>query len=513
MQISEKGAFCPGCGYALQPYPPAANSPDEGNTISGGVFDFGIWKLLKYEMSGSGWTRLGEEGLYVSPADSYWKAVKFIGKGASDEFWSDLFLWEDGSGYFRVSQATQESGYWGMRDVSDCDWSIKDGTLTLTQPGSASAVICSGVFEGDRLAIEYSGFFGDPFTIIMEQAEIPPYGAQWELPELYGTWRMISYTDADGGPNFANEPDGGPGSIITVHPTGSVDIKLIDNGFGETELSMIIGVYKPDFSRDDIDGGNVWYLYQSGPIWEGCKNEAWHIELSDYNDPQGPRPYWFITYADGRLLLKKTDEYGPNAWPSAFTAEYEYAGGVPEYESPDTAGLGAPEYDGLIDLYRDILSWGGDDAGDLADTISYNIAYELNIADEQRLYELNCSLFEMYGSSFGYAIHDINGDGIPELFILSEDYYDIHAIYTLHDGSPVLVGAYWSRNRCAIDKDGIIYINGSNGAADSFCASWSLIPGSNELQLVEAFEDAYPVYPDNPTKDAGLDFIPLYGPY
>ena len=67
MQISEKGAFCPGCGYALQPSPPAANAAGEIQTISGGIFDFGIWKLLKYEISGSGWTRLGEEGLYTGP--------------------------------------------------------------------------------------------------------------------------------------------------------------------------------------------------------------------------------------------------------------------------------------------------------------------------------------------------------------------------------------------------------------------------------------------------------------
>ncbi|MCL1912459.1 MAG: hypothetical protein FWG10_00910 [Eubacteriaceae bacterium] len=440
------------------------------------------------------------------PTGSYWKAVEFIGEGASDEFWSDLFLWEDGSGYLRVSQATQESNYWGMRDVSGCDWTDNGGTLTLTQPAPLSDVICTGVFEEGRLTIEYKGFWGNgPLTIVMEQAQMPPYGAQWELPELYGTWRMASYADSSG-TILANGPDGGFGSEIIVHPTGSVDIKLVDNDLGEMEHNMLIGGGKPDSSIDD-DGEAKWYLYQSGPIWEGCKNEAWHIELSYYDDPQDQGQLWFITYDGGRLLLNKTSGGGIDAWPSAFRAEFEYAGNVSEYDFLETANSKKLGYNRLIALYQDLASTRGE-AWDAAERLSGIIAEELDIDDEQRLYELNCSLFEMQGS-FGYAIHDVNSDGIPELFLLSENNYDIHAVYTLVDSKPALVGAYWSRNRCAIDKDGVIYVSGSNGADDSFSASWSLVQGSSELQLVQVFDGAYPVYPDNPTKDAGLDFIPL----
>ena len=171
-------------------------------------------------------------------------------------------------------------------------------------------------------------------------------------------------------------------------------------------------------------------------------------------------------------------------------------------------------YDSIIDLYRDIKSFSGD-AEDAADTISRNIAYELNLLyDEQRMYELRSSIFEAYNfgdSNIGYALHDINNDGVPELFILSDDFYDIYAIYTLNGGVPVLLGAYWSRNHCAIDKDGIVYVNESNGASDSNYASYMLDPDSRELILIEALDHAYPVYLDNPTKDAGLDFNRIYG--
>ena len=65
-QISDNNVSCPGCGYALPPSPTTANTADEGNIISGGVFDFGIWKLLKYEISDSGWTRFGGRRMYTS---------------------------------------------------------------------------------------------------------------------------------------------------------------------------------------------------------------------------------------------------------------------------------------------------------------------------------------------------------------------------------------------------------------------------------------------------------------
>lgn len=188
---------------------------------------------------------------------------------------------------------------------------------------------------------------------------------------------------------------------------------------------------------------------------------------------------------------------------------------------PDSAGassakdVAAEKYDTIIDLYRDILRYGSDDAGDLAETISRNIAYELNIQNnEQKLYELECSIFEAYNygnCKMGYALHDINSDGVFELIILSEDYYDIYAIYTLRGGKPALVGAYWSRNRCAIDKNGTVYINGSSGASDSFSASYSLDSASGELKLIKDLDKPYPVYPENPTKDAGLVYVGIYG--
>ena len=394
------------------------------------------------------------EETFVSLKGSYWKAVEFVGEDASDEFWADLFLWDDGSGYLRVSQASAESGYWGMRDVSDCRWDFQDKTLVLTKPDSPSTVICVGTLERECLTLTYEGFLS--FTIIMEQAKMPPYCAQWEVPELYGAWRMISYTDAENGYHSLNEADMDVVSEITIHQVAGVDFRLKNHDYIETE-------------------NELWYTYKDIPMWDGCANEAWHIKLSGNSDP---RQHFTVTYADGRLLLKKADQQNPDKWPFSFTAEYIYV----EYgydwwddliEIANPEGL---EYDELIDLYRDITRYYAGNAEDASVDITYNIAYKLNIIDdEQQLYELGCSIFEMTSDdNFGYAIRDINGDGIPELFILSEDYYNIYAIYTLRESKPVLVGAYWSRNRISIGKDGTLYNSGSSGAANSFDAIYSL---------------------------------------
>ena len=207
-------------------------------------------------------------------------------------------------------------------------------------------------------------------------------------------------------------------------------------------------------------------------------------------------------------------------------------------------------YSKIINCYRNYIIRRDDKEGALEDLL-VKLSYELNIDldsnDDEKAYELECS-FEILvyepGAKLGYALYDINKDGVPELFILTED-HTILAIYSLIDDAPVLVGAYWSRNRCAMDKTGTLYIHASSGASDSYSASYSFSSGGElnltEMVGVESFDEqgnAFPepqyyrivngkklivneeeavsawrkfpdVYSDNPTKDAGLNFVPF----
>ena len=253
----------------------------------------------------------------------YWKAAAFEGEYASDDFWADLFLWEGGDGYLRISQATAESGYWGMRYVSGCLWTLRDGRLVLAEPGFALAEIGAGALEQGRLTLSCKGIFGDDlFTIIMEPAPEPPFGAHWELPELYGTWRMISYSDGAGGKHTLDETGKNIASEITIHPVGGADYWLLEQD------------YAYDYHHVEMEYSLKPGQYQAGPIWDGCGNEAWHVELSGAGDPD---QRLYATYADGRLLLRKVDRYYPDTFPLSFTAEYRFLRDYSYSFSPDSA--------------------------------------------------------------------------------------------------------------------------------------------------------------------------------
>ena len=77
----------------------------------------------------------------------------------------------------------------------------------------------------------------------------------------------------------------------------------------------------------------------------------------------------------------------------------------------------------------------------------------------------------IYRLAFGYAIKDINGDGVDELVLLKED-YTILAIFTCVDGKPIMVGGYdyykFTTTRpyltnCWIYGDGTIYTSDLSG--------------------------------------------------
>lgn len=203
------------------------------------------------------------------------------------------------------------------------------------------------------------------------------------------------------------------------------------------------------------------------------------------------------------------------------------------------------KYEAIISVYQDFI-YNKQKDEDALDKFYDKIIDEINNEQEEIEYEVWCSGVEMYNSDLGYAIYDLNNDDICELIILSEDFF-VHAIYSLYNDVPVLVGGYWSRKSCVIDETGTLYIHGSSGAADSSSASYLIAPNTTELQLIEMIgiesydnetgenfntpqcyrikngnkyiidyeellieSEYFPnVYPNNITKNAGLPFIPL----
>ena len=149
-------------------------------------------------------------------------------------------------------------------------------------------------------------------------------------------------------------------------------------------------------------------------------------------------------------------------------------------------------------------------------------------------------------NAFGYAIKDINGDGCPELVLLFQD-YTVFAIFSTVNGQPNLLDAYWPRNSCAIDAQGIIYTHGSGGAYATLNTSYKISSDGSKLILIqefgvdghigtenkpnyykiidghktiitesefEALQKKYPAFDSTTaqtiTKNSGLKFIPLF---
>ena len=92
-------------------------------------------------------------------------------------------------------------------------------------------------------------------------------------------------------------------------------------------------------------------------------------------------------------------------------------------------------------------------------------------------------------SQCGYALFDLNGDGIDELFWLRRD-RSIAAIFTCYEGKAVLVDAYWARSRAYVSQNKELYVNGSSGADNNDFRSYKLL-SDGTLQFVRG---AYSMY-------------------
>lgn len=85
----------------------------------------------------------------------------------------------------------------------------------------------------------------------------------------------------------------------------------------------------------------------------------------------------------------------------------------------------------------------------------------------------------------GYAIKDVNGDGVEELFLLSDEFTMI-ALFTQYDGKPVLLEDFWNRKRGYVNESGQIIISGSSGADVSSQEVYRLDAATGRLVLEEA---------------------------
>ncbi len=167
-------------------------------------------------------------------------------------------------------------------------------------------------------------------------------------------------------------------------------------------------------------------------------------------------------------------------------------------------------YDEMIGVYRDIIRvCQRYDGGKGTD---YDYACELGIysrCDEELYNDLFVSAYLFYAGrgqedwtsphyklSCGYAIRDINRDGIDELVLLNED-YTIVAIFSMVNGTPTLLRNYKPRTICWIDAQGLLHESGSNGADSHSHAVYRIAQGGAKAEPVVEFGTSGHVWVDD----------------
>ena len=90
----------------------------------------------------------------------------------------------------------------------------------------------------------------------------------------------------------------------------------------------------------------------------------------------------------------------------------------------------------------------------------------MDLLGEKDLYQLYEG-FDMLAGGLCYAVLDVDGDGIPELLIVSRQDSTLFALFTQRNGSPVKILQSRARNRHYYCGSSTIYQEGSSGAADS----------------------------------------------
>ena len=117
-----------------------------------------------------------------------------------------------------------------------------------------------------------------------------------------------------------------------------------------------------------------------------------------------------------------------------------------------------------VDAYADVIA-------------AYREAYQNSDRNAGYAYEHGVSELIAYSEHVGYALKDLDKDGVPELIVagmeMGESDFGVNALfdlYTLKEGEPPNLAASWPRNRYYLRTDNTILNEGSGGAGHSlFC--------------------------------------------
>ncbi len=173
--------------------------------------------------------------------------------------------------------------------------------------------------------------------------------------------------------------------------------------------------------------------------------------------------------------------------------------------SQDSKSSDLEKYDDIIKKYKDVRELYKSEARKKGDASALNDGYnDGNWTDIlEYLDSMTETLSKDLSGSLGYALKDVNNNGVPELFLLLDDgskKYDILAYYSLYNGKPNYVDGHYTY-RCAsnVDANGFFYKGGADSAFAREVEKCKLKEDGSELQQVETLREEYVDGNEQPT--------------
>lgn len=234
------------------------------------------------------------------------------------------------------------------------------------------------------------------------------------------------------------------------------------------------------------NGGEVWSLRENGVILK----QGWY---------SGASAWRFYTLSDIDLIQKdvlfyegETNQYSYGADDDSLTpiskdkageiiardenAELEVNFFVPQTFDPDEV----LQYQSLLELYQKALREDWNPAVCMENGLSLMVAHRGD-----------------YYENLGYAMQDLDGNGIDELIITDGlNIYDLYTIIQDEEVGPLHLISAMERIQYYLTSDGWIYNLGSGGAAVSYYTLYSL--DGRELKLLEGYMMDADTDPNNP---------------
>ncbi len=285
-----------------------------------------------------------------------------------------------------------------------------------------------------------------------------------------GGERLLLYKTKDGGKTWNHVECDNPIRHSLADST-------IYAGFINENTAIVSGRYKhaellEDRSYITFDGGKSWEDIAPLPYPE--YEEGIYSELLSFDHIDGKYVMTVRVVIDGGGTNRREEihsyiSYDLRSWE---------LDGVPE------KAVHFSSYDSVLYMYSIIAK----NAMTYNDQIDYKSMFKFNSElDEEWYNKLSNAALTLRPkdiTSYGYEYIDINKDGTKELILTTNTDYSILAIFTMSNGKPVLLDAFWSRYQGHIDSDGLLHTRGGNGWDCSVLRIYKLSPEGDRLELV-----------------------------